>query len=127
SHGTPEVWVYEKVDDKRYQSKEEIRKCDNIDYPFVNVETVVGKWVVRDFVINKGDFNPDKQNWKKEDLFVLSVEFKENGAYVSTTQNLTNSVTRVWTIGLVLNKREKTASKYEIRVIDGKEYLFKEW
>lgn len=127
SHGTPEVWVYEKVDDKRYQSKEEIRKCDNIDYPFVDDETVVGKWVVRDFVINKEDFDPAKQNWKQDDLFILSAEFKENGVYVTTSQNFTNSVTSFWTKGLILNKREKTASAYEIKVIDGKEYLFKEW
>ena len=66
-------------------------------------------------------------NLKQEDLFALSVEFKENGAFVSTTQNGTSSVTSVWTKGLILNRREKTASAYEIKTINGKEYLFKEW
>ena len=64
---------------------------------------------------------------KQEDLFALSAEFRENGVYVSTTQNGTNSITSVWTKGLVLNRREKTASAYEIKTIDGREYLFKEW
>ena len=125
--GVPEIWVYEKADDRHYASQEEFRKCDNIDYPFVNDTAVLGKWKVRDFVIHKESFNPDKQNLKEEDLFALSVEFKENGAFVSATQNGTSSVTSVWTKGFVLNRREKTASAYEIKTINGKEYLFKEW
>ena len=125
--GVPEIWVYEKADGRHYASKEEFRKCDNIDYPFVNDENVLGKWKVRDFVIRKEDFAPDKQNLKQEDLFVRSAEFGENGVYISTTQNGTSSVTSLWTKGLVLNRREKTASAYEIKMIDGKEYLFREW
>ena len=82
---------------------------------------------MRDFVIRKEDFDAGKQNMKQEDLFALSAEFRENGVYVSTTQNGTNSITSVWTKGLVLNRREKTASAYEIKTIDGREYLFKEW
>lgn len=124
---TPEVWVYEKADDRHYASKEEFKRCDNIDYPFVNDENVLGKWKVRDFVIHKEDFDPDKQNWKREGLFVLGAEFRENGVYISTAQNGTNSVTSVWTKGLVLNRREKTASAYEIKTIGGTEYLFREW
>lgn len=123
----PEVWVYENTDDRHYASQEEFRRCDNIDYPFVNDENVLGKWKVRDFVIHKEDFDPDKQNWKREDLFVLGAEFRENGVHISTTQNGTNSVTCVWTKGLVLNRREKTASAYEIKTIGGTEYLFREW
>ncbi len=94
---TPEIWVYEKADERRYVSQEEFRRCDNIDYPFVNDTAVLGKWKVRDFVICKESFDPNKQNLKQEDLFALSVEFKENGAFVSTTQNGTRSVTSVWT------------------------------
>lgn len=125
--GVPEIWVYEQADDRHYASQEEFRRCDNIDFPFVNDENVLGKWKVRDFVIHKENFDPDKQNCKWEDLFVLGAEFRENGAYVSTTQNGTNSVTSVWTKGLVLNRREKTASAYEIKTINGREYLFREW
>ena len=123
----PEIWVYEQVEDMHYTSQEEFRRCDYIDYPFVNDEAVTGEWVVRDFVINKEDFEPDKQNWEKKNLFVLKAEFKPNGVYISTTKNFVNSVTSTWTKGFVLNKREKTASAYEIKVINGKEYLFKEW
>ena len=124
---TPEVWVYEKADDRHYSSQEEFKRYDNIDYPFINDKTVIGKWKVRDFVINKEDFDPDKQNREQKDLFVLSAEFGVNGVYTATTKAGTNNVTSVWTKGLVLNRREKTASAYEIKTIGGTEYLFREW
>ena len=127
SFGTPEIWVYEKVENRHYSSAEEFRRCDNIDYPFIPDETVLGAWKVRDFVIRKEDFDPDKQNWRDQDLFVRKAEFKQHGVYISTTQSGENSVTCIWTKGLVLNRREKTASAYEIRIINGKEYLFKQW
>lgn len=124
---TKEIWVYEKTEEKHYTSKEELRKCDRIDYPFVDDAQIKGCWKVRDFVRCKEDFDTEKQNWKKENLFVLAVEFREDGVYEITTKNGTNAVTSTWTKGLVLNKREQTASAYEIKVIDGKEYLFLEW
>ncbi len=125
--GNPEIWVYEKIDERHYASREDFRKTDKIDYPFINDERVLGVWKVRDFVLKKEDFDPAKQNFAEEDLFVKQVEFKENGEYVSTTRTATNGTVSVWTKGLVLNRREKTASAYEIKVIDGREYLLKEW
>ena len=127
SGAAPEIWVYEKIENKRYKSKDDIRRVDNIDYPFISDSTVIGKWKARDFVINKEDFDPIKQNWPADDMFVFGAEFQDNGVYVSTSKNGTNSITSVWTKGLVLNKREKTASAYEIKIIDGVEYLFREW
>lgn len=127
SFGAPEIWVYEKVADKHYASQENLRRCDNIDYPFIHDESILGAWKVRDFVLHKEDFDSRKQNWSKEKLFAQQVEFKSNGVFVFTTTKFTNSVTSIWTKGLVLNKRERTASAYEIQIIDGKEYLFWEW
>ncbi len=123
----PEIWVYEKVDDRHYSSEDEFKRSDNIDLPFVNDAAVLGKWRVRDFVTEQGDFDPHRQSLKQDELFVLSAEFRENGAYVTTTKNGTDSVTSAWTKGFVLNRRERTASAYEIKVIDGKEYLFRQW
>ena len=123
----PEIWVYEKVDDKHYTSKEDLRRCDNIDYPFINDPSVLGVWISKDFVINKEDFNPTKQNWPKNDLYAQKVEFRDNGEFVFTNDSVSNNTVSTWTKGLVLNKKERTASAYEIKIIDGKEYLFKEW
>ena len=123
----PEIWVYEQIEDKHYTSQEEFQRCDNIDYPFINDENVLGVWKVRDFLINREDFDVKKQNWPVDNLFVLSAEFKNSGEFVLTTKEATNGFTLAWTNGLVLNKHEKVASAYEIVTIDGKEYLFKEW
>ena len=123
----PEIWVYEQVEDKHYASQEELRRCDNIDYPFIHDEKVLGVWKVRDFLVNREDFDVKQQNWEEDKLFALSVEFKNNGVYVLTTKKSTDYFTSVWTKRLILNKREKTASIYEIVEIEGKEYLFVEW
>ena len=123
----PEIWVYEQVEDRHYFSNDEIRRVDNIDYPFIDDEAVHGVWKVRDFLINREDFDPHVQNWSADDLFLSQIEFKDRGVYVTTSQNGTNSVTSVWTKGFVLNRREKTACAYDIQVIDGKEYLFRQW
>lgn len=122
-----ELWVYEQIDSRHIASKEEFRRCDNIDYPFINDENVLGVWKVRDFLINREDFDVNKQNWSEDGLFVLSVEFRNNGVYVLTTKEQTSGFTSAWTKGLVLYKQEKIASSYEIVTIDGKDYLFKEW
>ena len=123
----PEIWVYEQIENKHYASQEEFRRCDNIDYPFINDENVIGVWKVRDFLINREDFDVNKQNWSEDDLFVLSVEFRNNGVYVLTTKEQTSGFTSAWTKGLILYKQEKIASSYEIVTIDGRDYLFKEW
>lgn len=125
--GKPDMWVYEKVEDKHYASAEEFERTDNTDYPFVNDEQVLGAWQVRDFVYCKEDFDPAKQNWAEDNLFVQGAEFKAGGAYVFTTKKSVNSVTSRWTKGLILNRRSKTACAYEIKLIDGREYLFIEW
>ena len=123
----PEIWVYEQVEDEHYASQEELRRCDNIDYPFIHDEKVLGVWKVRDFLVNREDFDVKQQNWEEDKLFALSVEFKNNGVYVLTTKKSTDYFTSVWTKRLILNKQEKTASIYEIVEIEGKEYLFVEW
>ncbi len=125
--GAPEIWVYEKVDDRHYTSKEDLRRCDNIDYPFINDESVLGAWESRDFVINKEDFDHTKQYWPEDDLFARQIEFKDNGVFVFTNRDSTNNTVSTWTKGLILNKVERTASAYEIKIIDGKEYLFMQW
>ncbi len=124
----PEYWVYEKVDDRRYLSADDVRRSDNIDYPFINDLEVLGVWKARDvYFTTPDDFDPKHQNCPLERLYYKQIEFKEGGVYVSTTKQGTNSGVSVWTKGLILNKREKTASAYFIKEINGKEYLFKEW
>lgn len=125
SEGVPEIWVYEKVGDERYASKEEIRRCDNVDYPFINDDNVLGVWKVRDFYINIDDFDHKKQNWPENDFYVQQLEFKNDGTFVQSTKEHSNQLT--WTKGLLLYTKEKVACAYEIKVFDGIEYLIVQW
>ncbi len=124
----PEYWVYEKVDDRHYLSEDDVRRVDNIDYPFIDDPYVLGVWKARDiYFTTPDDFDHRIQNRPLESLYHKQIEFKKGGVYVSTTKTGTNSSVSIWTKGLILNKREKTASAYFIKEIEGKEYLFKEW
>ena len=91
---------------------------DKIDHPFINDPKVIGGWKSVDFVREINNFSPDKQNWQG-DLFLKSLIFKEDGKLKG--DYLT------WTKGLVLHKNDKTASKYSIKTIDDKDYMFLEW
>lgn len=119
----PLFWVYEKESDKVWK-KEEIRRCDNIDLPFVDDESVHGRWVTVDFCQRAEDFDPKKLNRSKEQLFLKSLTFNENGVLIFRTEH---DNTLKWTKGFVLNRSSGTASAYEIRSLGGREYMFYEW
>lgn len=122
----PQFWVYEKESDRIYK-KSDIRRSDNIDLPFVDDEKVQGKWVTIDFCHKANEFDPKKQNWPKDDLFLKSLTFRENGYLLLRTKNSDRDISLKWTNGFVLSKGDKTASAYEIHAIDGKEYMIWEW
>lgn len=113
----PVLCVLKKVDNYEY-SEDEIRVIDRTDFPFVKDPEVIGKWVSIDYVRNIEDFNPSRQNWRG-DSFLKELTFYENGG-----TSLSNTT---WTEGLVLSHRDKTASRYEIKRLHGREFLFYEW
>ena len=124
----PEYWVYEKIEDRHYASPEDVRRCDNIDYPFVNDPDILGVWKAKDISFTTpDDFDPKHPSRPLENLYYTQIEFKEGGVFVSTTKRGINSGACVWTKGLILHKGDKTASAYFIKEIDGVEYLFREW
>ena len=91
---------------------------DKIDLPFVDDPQVIGEWVSVDFVANPADFNPDKLK-RPEDLFLKGLTFLENGR--------TSYPWWTWTKGVAIHPGDKTASRYEIKEINGQRYLFFEW
>lgn len=114
-----------KQTDKKHYTKYEIGQHDNIDMPFVNDERVLGKWSAVDFVREISDFDPSKQNYTSP-LFYKSTEFLQNGELHCV---MGNSFKAKWTNGATLLKTGDgtTAPAYEIRSINGTEYLFIEW
>lgn len=104
-----------------------IRTVDNTDYPFVEDKRVIGKWQSVDFVGRIGQFDPDEKAYKDE-LYLTELAFINGGDMLASFEGGNLAYTSfTWTNGLVLNKQEETASKYEIKEIDGQTYMFFEW
>ncbi len=105
------------------------RQTDNTNYPFVDDPQAIGRWQAVDFVTNPADFNPDQKSWQGE-LYLTQMAFIKGGKMLLAVQNGNGNLApaaATWTKGIVLNKQEQTASKYEIAGIDGSTYMFFEW
>lgn len=118
------VWVLKQADKIRY-TKHEIGKCDNIGLPFVNDARVIGKWVAVDFVKEIDDFDPLQKSYDGVLVFQLA-EFFPSGELHWDTGHLLKAK---WTKGtaLITTGDGTFAPAYEIRTINGKEYLFIQW
>jgi bla regulator protein blaR1 len=100
------------------------RKVDDINLPFADDPQAIGWWTAVDYVNSPGDFSTnhvDAFSSKARELFLRSMELRPGG---STDRNWAT-----WTKGVILNHGgdEHTASKYDIREIDGTKYMFFEW
>lgn len=123
-YGIPEIWVYEKQDNLA-RTADQIRRRDTTDLPFAPDDAVLGAWKVYDFVIRLDQFDPDKPFWPKEDLFFTQLYFAKDGQCRYITQNSASQLH--WTKGFILHDQDEIAEAYEIRRIDGREYLLVEW
>lgn len=126
-YDVPELYVYEQIECRHYTSADELRKCDNVDLPFVDDPVVLGAWNVVDFVKEPDLFEPTSPIYPREHLMILQFQFEPDGILRFTTKQKSNSTFYTWTAGYVLSRHNQTASAYDIRTIDGKEYMFWEW
>ena len=122
---TSELWVYEQTDNRHITSREEIQICDDIDYPFVMDNRVLGVWKTIDYIRNRSEFSPTAKNWTGGELFLQRIEFFSDGRLATITRD--REIMTNWTKGLELNKYSKTACAYEIVEHEGKEFLILEW
>lgn len=124
--GMPTVLVLKQID-TRYYTAEEIARKDDIDKPFVNDERVLGKWQAFDFTIDKNNWLPENKSGIPK--YFESIEFLSEGKCVSVYggEVISGDNMQVWTKGYVLRKWNSSACAYEIRKIDGTEYLIIEW
>lgn len=93
------------------------RLVDDISYPFETDDQLIGSWKSVDFVHSIDSFDADSKSFKGE-LYLKEMKFYSNG---------NTSGPWTWTSGLILHSGDSTASRYLIRKIDNKEYLFMEW
>lgn len=124
--GLTTLLVLRQLDKKRY-SASEIAKKDNINIPFANDETVIGKWKAVGFAENKEDFcHKSKSSFE---LYFKEIEFLPGGECISIYKDeiISGRDMQEWTNGYLLRKWNSSACAYEIKSIDDKEYLFIEW
>ena len=94
-----------------------VGKTDNIDLPFVDDPQIPGYWETVDYVENPSDFKPGRQQWSKP-LLYTGLTFQPAGKM--------NEPWSTWTKGFVIRHDDRTASRYEIRELEGRPYLFLE-
>lgn len=124
--GNPTVLVLKQLDRKEYL-EEDIRLKDDTDRVFISDERVIGKWKIFGFSQTVERFLPNEK--KQVSFALISVCFEEKGNAVLYHRSLKqeNGFPEIchWTKDFLL--RKDLACAYEIRVIDGIEYLFMEW
>ncbi|WP_124100780.1 helix-turn-helix domain-containing protein [Ruminococcus sp. Marseille-P6503] len=124
--GKPTVLVLRQLDNKAY-SAEGLAKKDDISMPFADDRRVIGKWKAFDFCRTKEEFSPERKSEQK--LHFSELEFLENGSCISRygDEIISGDNMQVWTKGYVLRKWNSSACAYEIRTVNGTDYLIIEW
>ena len=86
-----------------------------------------GKWESVDFVKTIDSYKPGVKSWG-DVLFLTGFNVQENGKLTLTTISGESSGPSItWTKGMIINNGDKTASKCEVKKIDGTTYMFYEW
>ena len=124
--GKPTYLLLKKSDSNRY-SAESIARKDDIDKPFVNDERIIGKWRSHSFLCNKAEFPQEEE--PIDDLYFKEIEFFSDGncRCVYADAVFEGEDTVMWTKNYLLRKWNWSACEYEIRTVDGKDYMIIEW
>lgn len=124
--GKPVYLLLKKTDSNRY-SAESIARKDDINKPFINDEHIIGKWKAHSFLCNKDEFSQERE--PIDDLYFKELEFFPEGncKCVYADAVFEGEDTVVWTKNYLLRKWNWSACEYEIRTVDGKDYMIIEW
>lgn len=124
-NGEFDIKIFKKENSIHYTKETLPTYQDETDLPFVEDANIVGTWNSIDFVEEIRYFNPNEKFYTWGELLYKSITFKKNGEAVHESGGKAyNYLT--YTKGLVLAIRNGTASKYTIKEINGKKYLFME-
>ncbi|MBQ8210847.1 MAG: MerR family transcriptional regulator [Clostridia bacterium] len=124
--GKPTCLVLKKADNKEY-SPESLARKDDINKPFVNDERIIGRWRAHSFLGNKSEFPAEEE--PIEDLYFKEIEFFSGGSCrcVYADDVFEGDDKLVWTKNYLLRKWNWSACEYEIRTVNGTEYMIIEW
>jgi len=126
--GHTTVLVLRQVDQKKY-TKEDIAARDDINIPFVNDPRVIGRWTAYDFTATPDGYIPPNHAW--DQCTYSAIHFMSDGGvrsyYRRGKEVVQDRSVQTWTRGYVLWHTFSLACEYEIRSIEGREYLFLQW
>ena len=122
----PVYLLYKQTDSGAYTDKAIRKHVDDTDMPYVDDPSVSGEWETVDFVKDAAVFDPEKTKCDRKHLWITGVRFLPRGICSKSVKTETGAaaITCRYTKNYVLSDREMTAEKYEIKNINGCDYLF---
>lgn len=118
------ICVLKKTSNQHF-SINDVKKVEDVNLPFVEDEHIIGKWKSVAYVEKIDDFEKGAYD-KSLRMWLEWVEFFENGKAKRKYFDDTSWNDR-WTQGKLLDLTKSIVSNYQIKIINGKEYLFLEW
>ena len=120
-----DVVVYRKIDSKEYTIKD-LMHGDNIDIPFENDQQALGLWESVDFIKSDTQFDPNKKQYTGTP-WLTSLSIMPNGEVL--VANAKEELFKAkWSKGMIgFTFEVPVAMHYEIKNINGKDYLIMEW
>lgn len=124
--GEPVYLLLKKIDSNKY-SAESIARKDDIDKPFINDERIIGKWTAHSFLCNKDEFSQEEE--PIDDLYFKELEFFPEGncKCIYADAVFEGEDTAVWTKNYLIRKWNWSACEYEIKTVNGIDYMIIEW
>lgn len=124
--GKTELVAMKQVD-SRPSTRREIARKDAIDLPFADDQDVIGQWKTWGFCATKEEFSTEPE--PEEEQYWKSVTFFPGGSCTSVFEDdvIAGDDKQTWTKGFLLRKYNDCACAYEIRPVDGRDYLLIEW
>lgn len=118
--------LYRQIDTVAYTEHQIRPHIDKTDLPYVDDESVLGLWVALDYVPTIPDFDSQERYSNDEDIYMVDIKFLSRGICTRTIRTMSGNATYMlrYTKGFVLNDKEMTAEEYQIKSIDGKDFLF---
>ena len=118
--------LYRQIDNIAYTEHQIRPNIDKTDLPYIDDESVRGLWAAFDYVPKISDFDPQKRYSNDENIYMVNIKFLPRGICTRTIHNMSGNTTYTlrYTKGFVLNDKEMTTEKYQIKSINGKDYLF---
>lgn len=116
--------VFKKVDDRQY-SEEQIALKDDVDFPFIKDENLVGFWKVIGLIDKNQAEQFDPGKLEAKDYFIKKLFLSPDGEAVWVRkQGIYNCQ---WTKGLILDQNNHVASEIKLKNKDGKTYMIVDW